>query len=130
MPNARELAIASLSAVRAGNRAAWLALFDDDAIVEDPVGKSPLDPAGKGHRGKEAIGAFYDNVIAHNKAFDFRIDRSYLCGNEAANAATFTITFPNGKTSEMGLIIVYRVTDAGKIAHLRAFWEFASSGLS
>lgn len=126
---ARELCIASLSAVKAGKRAEWLALFADDAVVEDPVGKSPLDPAGKGHRGKEAIGAFYDNVIAHNKSFDFRIDRSYLCGDEVANLATFKITFPNNETREMELIINYRVNGAGKIQNLRAFWEFGSAPL-
>ena len=47
----------------AKNRDAWLALFAEDAVVQDPVGKSPLDPTGEGHRGKEAIAAFFDNVI-------------------------------------------------------------------
>lgn len=126
---ARDLCIASLSAIKAGDRAGWLALYADDAVVEDPVGKSPLDPTGKGHRGKEAIGAFYDNVIAHNKSFDFRIDRSFLCGDEVANLATFTITFPNGETREMDLIINYRVNGAGRIASLRAFWEFSQAAL-
>ena len=32
-------------------RAAWLEVFADDAIVEDPIGPSAFDPKGKGHRG-------------------------------------------------------------------------------
>ena len=46
-----------------GNKDAWLALYTDDAVVCDPVGKSPMDPSGEGHRGKAAIEAFWDNVI-------------------------------------------------------------------
>lgn len=123
---ALDMCIASLSAVKAGNRAGWLALFADDAVVEDPVGPSPFDPAGKGHRGKEAIGAFYDMVIAQNKSFDFRIERSFSCGNEVAVLAVFTIAFPTGGTRDMDLIINYRLNSAGKVQNLRAFWEFGA----
>ena len=48
---ARDLGRASMAAVEAGDRAAWLALFADDAVVEDPVGPSAFDPEGHGHRG-------------------------------------------------------------------------------
>jgi hypothetical protein len=33
----------SIDAVRAKNKEAWVANFADDACIEDPVGKSPLD---------------------------------------------------------------------------------------
>jgi len=61
---ARELGIRSRAAVHARDRDGWLDLFADDALVQDPIGPSPSDPEGKGHYGKEAIAAFYDNVIA------------------------------------------------------------------
>ena len=51
MRTARELAEASMAAVEAGDREGWLALFDDDAVVEDPIGPSDFDPEGNGHRG-------------------------------------------------------------------------------
>ena len=54
----------SREAAMARDKEAWLALFADDAIVEDPIGPSHFDPEGKGHRGKEAIAAFYDKAIA------------------------------------------------------------------
>jgi len=57
----------SVKHAMAKDREAWLALFDDDALVCDPVGKSPLDPDGIGHKGKKAIGDFFDNVIAPAK---------------------------------------------------------------
>ena len=43
-----------------GNREGWLGLYTDDAVVCDPVGKSPMDPTGNGNVGKEAIAAFFD----------------------------------------------------------------------
>ncbi len=37
------------------NKAAWLALYAEDAVIEEPVGVSPLDPQGRGHHGREAL---------------------------------------------------------------------------
>ena len=54
----------SMRNVKAKDKTAWLALFADDAVIEDPVGVSPLDPSGQGHRGKAAIARFWDTVIA------------------------------------------------------------------
>jgi hypothetical protein len=78
-PTARDLARRSQAAVAAKDRQAWLDLFAPDAIVADPIGPSPLDPAGHGHRGLAAIAAFYDAVIAPNEHITFEIERSYLC---------------------------------------------------
>jgi SnoaL-like domain len=64
---------------------AWLSLFAPDAVVEDPIGPSPLDPEGVGHRGPAAIAAFYDTVIAPAGRITFQIERSYLCGDGLAD---------------------------------------------
>src|SRR5207342_1398639 len=56
----------SMAAVEAADRDGWLALFADGAIVEDPIGVSPLDPEGNGRHGKDEIAAFYDSVVAAN----------------------------------------------------------------
>lgn len=124
-PSAKEAAIASLSAVRAKDKQGWLRLFADDAVVEDPVGASPFDPAGQGHRGHAAIGAFYDNVIAHNDEFDFTIQKAFERGDECASFATFKIS-TRGTSFEMPIIIVHRINAAGKLVSLRAFWDFPS----
>ena len=63
-----------------GNREAWLDLYTEDAVVQDPVGVSPMDPSGKGHRGKEAIAAFWDNVIGKSK-LDIRVDKRWTSGD-------------------------------------------------
>lgn len=43
---ARDASLASMEAVEAGDRDTWLALFADDAVVEDPIGPSAFDPDG------------------------------------------------------------------------------------
>lgn len=112
-----------MTAIESGDRAGWLSLFSEDAIVQDPVGVSALDPTGEGHRGKDAIAAFYDNTIAPNK-IEFSIDRSYAAGNECANIGTITTTLPSGDKALTRGAFVYCVDDEAKIISLRAFWEF------
>ena len=43
---AQEASRKSSKYVVEGARQAWLDLFADDALVQDPVGVSPLDPTG------------------------------------------------------------------------------------
>lgn len=121
---ARRAAIASMAAVEAADRDGWLALFAPDAIVQDPVGVSPLDPSGEGHRGTDAIAAFYDGVVAHGR-IGFVIRESYVAGNECANVGTITTAFSNGARSIVEGVYTYRVDDEGRITALRAFWEFS-----
>jgi steroid delta-isomerase len=120
---ARELGLASMAAVEARDRQAWLALFADDGVVEDPIGPSAFDPEGRGHRGPEAIAAFYDTVIAANESIAFDIRQSFLCGEEAANIGVIRITFAGGSAVELDGIYIYRRSPDDKIASLRAFWE-------
>ena len=123
MTTARELGQRSMAAVEARDRQAWLDLFADDGIVEDPIGPSAFDPEGRGHRGPEAIAAFYDSVIAANESIEFDIRQSFLCGDEAANVGIIRITFAGGSAVEVDGIYIYRRSADDKIASLRAFWE-------
>ena len=124
---ARELGIRSRAAVHAKDRDGWLDLFADDALVQDPIGPSPFDPEGKGHRGKEAIAAFYDSVIAPSEAIDFEIDQSYLAGDgsEVADVGVIRTTIAGGThQAVVHVVMTYRSNRANKIAALRAYWEF------
>ncbi len=120
--NAKELAEESLRLTRAGDRDGWLDLFADDAVVEDPVGISPFDGGAGGHRGKEAIATFRDQVISTMESFDYEIERCYLCGDEAAAVVTFHIV-AGGHAMDMDVVNVYRATPDGKLASLRSFWD-------
>ncbi|MDP9100923.1 MAG: nuclear transport factor 2 family protein [Actinomycetota bacterium] len=120
---ARAASHRSMAAVGAQDKAAWLALFAAGACVEDPVGPSFLDKSGAGHRGRDAIAAFYDATIAGLAAIAFDITDSFAAGQEVANVGTITMTFPTGGTARCEGVFVYRVDDDGLIVSLRAFWE-------
>jgi hypothetical protein len=118
---AADLARASLSLVKAGRRDDWLALWDDDAVIEDPVGPSAMDPEGTGHRGAAAIARFYDMGIAGIRSFDFRIARMCLCGHEAAVLVNFDITPAQGERTQFDAMNIYVQAPNGKLAALRSF---------
>ena len=122
---ARDLARQSQAAVQRQDKQAWLNLFAPDAVVADPIGPSPFDPDGNGHRGLAAIAAFYDTVIAPNEQIVFEIERSYLCGDEVADVGTIRITLPGGEhVVVVRGVYTYRSDGGGRLAALRAFWEF------
>jgi ketosteroid isomerase-like protein len=113
-----------VAAVQAGDREAFLDNFADDAVVEDPVGPSPLDPPGRGHRGREAIAAFWDTIIGPG-AVRFEIERAYVCGDEIANVGTVFNALPGGE-GEIAAegVFVYRVDADGRLVSLKAYWDY------
>ena len=119
---ARRAAWRSIDAVARGDKQAWLDNFADDAIVEDPIGKSLIDPIGEGHRGKAAIEKFWDANIANARPM-FSLQRSICCGDECANVGTLTIQFENGLVTQLYGVFVYTVKADGKVASLRTYWE-------
>ncbi|HSR87138.1 MAG TPA: nuclear transport factor 2 family protein [Streptosporangiaceae bacterium] len=128
---ARDLARRSQAAVKAKDRAGWLSLFAPGAIVQDPIGPSPLDPAGAGHRGPDAIAAFYDTVIAPNDSITFEIEDSFLCGDEVADVGVIRTVLPGGKhVAVVHGVYTYRSNGAGQLLALRAFWEFDKAELT
>lgn len=120
---ARDASLASMEAVEAGDRDTWLALFADDAVVEDPIGPSAFDPDGAGHRGRDAIAAFYDTVIGPNESVRFELSASYAGGNEVANVGTIFTTLPGGMVAEADGVFTYRIDDVGRVVALRAYWQ-------
>ncbi len=120
---ARDAAIQSLQCVENNDREGWLSIWAEDGFIEDPVGISPLDPEGKGHRGMQAIIRFYDNIIAPGE-LRFTIRHTFACGNECANVGTISNKSAEGLVSRTELVMLYRLNDEGKLQSLRAFWEF------
>lgn len=113
----------STDAVARGDKQAWLDNFADDAVIEDPIGKSILDPEGTGHRGKQAISEFWDRNIAAGRPI-FQLQHSITAGQECANVGTLMTQFENGAISKLFGVFVYRVDEAGKVISLRTYWEF------
>lgn len=119
---AQELSFLSRDYAVAKDKENWLALFAEDALVQDPIGKSPLDPEGNGHKGIAAIEKFYDTVIA-NGDIEFTIIESIPCADECANYAQIVNLVGDIKI-ETKMIVIYRINSNNKIESLRAFWDY------
>mgnify|MGYP003307828267 FL=1 len=122
---AKRVSLLSREYVHSHNKAGWLGLFSEDAIIEDPIGISPIDEAGKGHRGVAAREAFWENNIA-NSDIKIVIHQSYAAGLECANIVTLnTILTFGGKTysQEVNGIFTYQVNEAEQLVALRGYWE-------
>jgi len=120
---ARTASWRSMDAVVRGAKDEWLALFAEDAVVEDPVGPSMFDPEGKGHHGKAAISAFWDQAIGLAERFEFAMHDSFATGDEVANVGTISAFLPGGSRVDTEGVFVYRVREDGLIKSVRAFWE-------
>ena len=120
---ARAAAAASMSAVSRGAKDEWLALFAEDAVVEDAVGPSMFDAEGKGHHGKEAIATFWDLAIANVERFEFAMHDSFAAGSECANVGVISAFLPGGARVDTEGVFVYNVGEDGLIKSMRAFWE-------
>jgi steroid delta-isomerase len=116
----------SRAAAIAKRKDEWLDLFAEDAVVADPVGPSVFDPDGNGHRGRDAISAFYDKTIGAADTLEFVFTDTYICGNEEANIGTIVTTMGGYRVTTEG-VFTYKVNAEGKLVALRAFWEMDRS---
>ena len=121
---ARRAGQRSMAAVAAGRKAEWLSLFALDALLEDPVGPSLLDPEGAGHRGRDGIGKFWDEQVSSVRRYDFRVSDSFANGPCCANILGLTMTLDDaGHRMTVDCVVIYTVDDAGLITSIRAHWE-------
>ncbi|GAA1030359.1 nuclear transport factor 2 family protein [Virgisporangium ochraceum] len=122
---ARAASQRSYSAVADGDLAAWLAVYAEDAVLEDPVGPSMFDPAGAGHRGHEGLTAFWEKAIATVARFEFTITGSFANpgADSCANIGRIRTVFGDGSHATTELIMVYVVDGDGRITSMKAFWE-------
>lgn len=120
---ARAAAAKSRAAVTGKDKQAWLSLMADDIHIEDPIGKSPVDPTGEGIKGIENLDAFWDKNIAPND-YEFVVHHSYAAGSEVANHMTLKIGLGGGAMrAEVDGVFTYKLNAEGKICALRGFWE-------
>ena len=104
------------AAFTAGDQDAYVALFAEDAWIEDPVGTSP-------HKGKEAIAAFFAQSSSLAESIELR-------QTGPVRVAAGECAFPmqarpviGGDTYAVDIIDVMTFDDAGKITTMRAFWD-------
>ena len=114
----------SIKYAMAGDKEAWLALYTDDAVVADPVGVSPFDPVGEGHRGKAAIEALWDAVIGPSNVTITPHKRYPSGSNTCAVPQTAVNDLGNGINTTVDMVAVYEVNDEGKITSMKAYWSW------
>ncbi len=112
---AEQLLSTYLASHAANDLAGVLALFESDAVVEDPVG-SPV------HQGLAAIRAFY--AMTHETNGPLSIERvgPVLIGGDELVAHVRAALERPGSPPAMDVIYVVRVSPAGSIASLRAWY--------
>ena len=120
---ARAASQRSYSAVAKGDLAEWLTVYAEDAVLEDPVGPSMFDEDGQGHRGHAGIAAFWKLAIEPIETFEFTINDSFANGNTCANIGRIKTSFADGSHTTTDLVMVYVVTDDGRVASMKAYWE-------
>jgi steroid Delta-isomerase len=110
--------------VQAHDREGWLALMADDVVVEDPIGKSVINPDGDGVRGKEGVAAFYDNNIAANQ-LTITCEETFPSSSpdEIAHILVLDSKFEGGFTSSVRGVFTYKVNAAGLITNMRGYWN-------
>lgn len=94
--------------------AAIVALYADDATVEDPVG-SPLK------RGKAEIAKFYEFAMKSGAKLKLAAPIRGSHGNAAAMAFDVELKMPEGE-AVIRVIDVMTFNDAGQFTSMRAFW--------
>ncbi|MFW0788392.1 nuclear transport factor 2 family protein [Gordonia sp. CPCC 205333] len=113
-------ALRSPDATAAHDRTAWLNLFTDDGTVIDPVGSRP-------HRGRDALGKFYDTFIAPRE-IAFSSDADVVSGQSVYRDVTLAVRLATSVTIDVPAILRYDIAvdqDALRVSQLRAYWELS-----
>jgi len=103
-----------LRAGRERDRSAWLALFADDATLEDPVGTDAV-------QGRGELESFYDRSMGSTDAIDNRLREIRVSGDTVAFLFDLDITW-KGRRYRVSPIDVLEFDSAGKIIRMRAHW--------
>lgn len=96
-----------------GDAEAAVALFADDATVEDPLG-TPIK------RGHDEIRAFYQGSMATGAKLELQ-GEPRCAADYVAFAFAVRLEW-QGQTSVIEVIDTFRLNDHGKITEMRAYW--------
>lgn len=111
-----KFANAYLETYKSGDIDARLALFADDAIFEDPVGKLTL-------KGRAELEAFFRQVDYSTSRFVPELIEVVSCGAEGLFRFTQLISMQGQPTMLFRIAETVALNPDGKARHLRAFWN-------
>lgn len=99
----------------ARDREGWLALYADDVVFEDPVGKAPK-------HGRAAAEGSWDNSLRPGREWTL-VPRRIITGGDEAVVEMRNEGVVDGVAAVVEGIEVWKVDDDGKVVHVRAFFE-------
>lgn len=119
-----QFAKGSAEAVARHDKSAWLSLFSERGVVEDPVGSEPHQLTAR--RGKESkLGRFYDTFIAPNH-ITFHVHQDIVTGSTVVRDVDIEVTSSTGLVTRVPTYIIYELTEEKgqvRILRLAAHWE-------
>ncbi len=114
----------SPQAVATKNKIAWIGLFADGAVVEDPVGSAPhTHRTADGLNG--AVGRFYQTFIAQNN-IRFEVEHDVVCQGTVCRDLTIHIGMSDKVRIAVPMHLLYELDEvdgALRIQRLAAHWE-------
>ncbi len=123
------VANASPAAVAVHDKEAWLSIFGEYNVVEDPVGSTPHISGPFDHktgkRGNAPLKRFYDNFIAPNK-ISFNIDNDIVADFSVVRDLTLDLVMSTGLKTNVPMHLIYQMIDEKgelKVCRLGAYWE-------
>lgn len=111
--------------VAAHDKAGWVGLFADGAVVEDPVGGPPARKGADPQEGDDELGRFYDVYIAPNDV-RFEVLADVVQETTVVRDVNITTRTPNDARVELPAYLIYELgeVDGGlRVKRMRAFWE-------
>ncbi len=119
----------SPAAVAIHDKQAWISLFANENIVEDPVGSTPhcsdMSYRKTGVDKNTPLERFYEAFIAASN-IKFHVDQDIVSGYTAIRDLALEIVMVEGLAVKVPMHAVYELTDEDgklKISHLYAHWE-------
>lgn len=120
-----ELVERSPALASAHDKAGWLELFADGAVVEDPVGTAPHQKGSRYRGDDDELGRFYDTFIAPNE-IRFEVREDILAPPEVVRDVVIHTRLGSGLDLSVPARLLYEVTSRRgglQIARLAAHWE-------
>ncbi|MGE3690300.1 MAG: nuclear transport factor 2 family protein [Novosphingobium sp.] len=106
-----------LRATSEGNREEWLAIWADDAEIEDPVGAPP-------HRGIAEIGDKFWAMSRNAAPKLTLLEDVIVCGNEAIAIMQAEVGPADNRRTLKPVVDHFTFNDVGKILKMRAFFTY------
>ena len=123
------IAMASPRAVAKHDKQAWLYLFADQSVVEDPVGTAPHRsiPSNGPNKGADntQLDKFYDTFIAPNE-IEFQDSYDIVADGNGMRDVRLQIMSSTGLITDVHMYLYMNITsEAGqlKVARLSAHWD-------